>query len=289
MPRTISKSKRGSHMRVSLRILAVFDGIVGALMGFAISIVASILRVIGGAVGISTDQAHFFLAIALSLLAFVGALLAIGPGLAAAICLLIAAIGFFFVAGPWAIVPALFLLPAAWLAYVGSRAPTPTPVAAPQPQPMMAQPQPTYTEAPRQPSIAESRTYAKEPAIPPPAQPAMSERESYSGSLAAERRAAEMPPMEEPSDKRAAEWPRIEEPTKAPAVESSAQSDVTEAGVQPATPALEEGPVASGTGEEPVEAKSQSLPPVQPEPQSRREAQRVKEPPPDTSLPGAPA
>ena len=72
-------------MRLSLRILAVFEGIVGAFIGFAISIVASLLRAIGEAVGVSTDQAHFILAIVLSLLAFVGALLAIGPGLAAAI------------------------------------------------------------------------------------------------------------------------------------------------------------------------------------------------------------
>jgi hypothetical protein len=83
-------------MRVSFRILAVFEGIIGAVIGFAISILASILRVIGGSVGISTDQSHFFLAIILSLLAFVGALLAIGPGVAAAICLLVASRGRLF-------------------------------------------------------------------------------------------------------------------------------------------------------------------------------------------------
>ncbi|HEU0026502.1 MAG TPA: hypothetical protein VFQ25_05240 [Ktedonobacterales bacterium] len=251
-------------MRISLRILAVFEGIVGALIGFGISILASILRVIGGAAGISTDQSHFFLAIILSLLAFVGALLAIGPGLAAAICLLVAAIGFFFVAGPWAIVPALFLLPAAWLAFVSSRAPEAERVAAPQPQPMRAQPQPqpAIAEAPRRTTSVESWPYGEEPAAPKPEpeRHGPTETRTYAETPVGEARTVEMAPHEAPDEAAGAE---------APASVSPAQTRAMEAEEQPIAPAPPE--------------------PARPEPEPRREAQRRQEPPPDTSLPGAPA
>jgi hypothetical protein len=241
-------------MRVSLRILAVFDGIIGAVIGFAISILASVLRVIGGSVGISTDQSHFFLAIILSLLAFVGALLAIGPGLAAAICLLVAAVGFFFVAGPWAIVPALFLLPAAWLAFAGSRAPEAAPVAAPQYQPMMAQPQtqPTIAEAPRPSTSVESWPYGEEPASATTSERrAPTESRTYSEAPIGEASTARITPTETPGG----ETPAVARAT---------------------------GPTERAIAPEPPE-------PARPEPEPQREAQRRPEPPPDTSLPGAPA
>ncbi len=249
-------------MRLSLRILAVFEGIVGALVGFAISIVASILRVIGGAVGVSTDQAHFFLAIALSLLAFVGALLAIGPGVAAAVCLLVAAIGFFFVAGWWAIIPALFLLPAAWLAFVSSRAPAPAPVAAPQPQPAISEPL-------RQPSMAEASWRGEAPTVTQTVRPAIPEPQRYT----------EAPAVETPAHS------AVSNPVERPVVSETVKPPVPTAPIEEPVPlAPIEEPVASAPAEESSVSEAS---PARSEP--RREAQRLREPPPDTSLPGAPA
>ncbi len=262
-------------MRLSLRILAVFEGLVGALVGFAISITASILRVIGGAVGISTDQAHFFLAIALSLLAFVGALLAIGPGLVAAICLLVAGVGFFFVAGWWGIIPALFLLPAAWLAYI-SRTPAPAPVAAPQPQPALSQPLPATSEPLRQPSTAESHWRAEAPTITESAQPALPEAQPVAPE--AQPALPEAQPI----------TPEAQPITpEAKPVTPEAQPAAPQAQPHAETPTAELPPIEAERP--PEEAPVGEAPPEQPEPQPRREAQRLTEPPPDTSLPGAPA
>jgi hypothetical protein len=103
-------------LRVPLRLLAMATGITGAVLGFVINMLYSLFHVLGRIAGITADSSHFFIGTGLAILAGLGAILLGIPELAAAL-MLIAGVGFFFVMGWWAIIPAIFLFPAALFAY----------------------------------------------------------------------------------------------------------------------------------------------------------------------------
>lgn len=104
-------------MKLSLRTLALILGLIGALVGFIVSMFYSLFHVLGRVTGITADSSHFFIGLGLTIVAVVGALLAPISGIVAALLMLAAVVGFAFIVGWWAILPAIFLAPAIVLAF----------------------------------------------------------------------------------------------------------------------------------------------------------------------------
>lgn len=106
-------------MQIPLRMLALFAGIFGAVIGFVINLLNSSLRFVAQIVGFTNSGGHLFIGTIAAIVAFIGALLVIVSPEAGAILLILAAIAFFFAIGWWAIIPAVFLVLGAWLAMRG--------------------------------------------------------------------------------------------------------------------------------------------------------------------------
>lgn len=100
-----------------MRSLAMILGVVGAVVGFITSMLYSVAHVLGRIAGITTSSSHFFIGVGLTILALIGAVLAPFSGIVAALLMILSVIGFAFIIGWWAILPAIFLLPAAWMAF----------------------------------------------------------------------------------------------------------------------------------------------------------------------------
>jgi hypothetical protein len=109
--------RKVATMRLPLRSLGMILGLIGAAVGFVVSLLYSLAHTLGRVAGITADSSHFFIGLGLTALAILGALSAVVSGMFGAVLMLVAAVGFAFIVGWWAILPALFLLPAAWLAY----------------------------------------------------------------------------------------------------------------------------------------------------------------------------
>jgi len=105
-------------MQVASRVMAMTLGLVGAVIAFVVVCMYSLLHLLGRISGITADHGHFFIGTGLSILAAVGALVVSGAPEVGAVILAVAAIGFFFIIGWWAIIPALFLLGAAGIAFM---------------------------------------------------------------------------------------------------------------------------------------------------------------------------
>jgi hypothetical protein len=108
-------------MSLPMRSLAMILGVVGAVVGFIVSMLYSIAHVLGRIAGITANSSHFFIGVGLTILALIGAALAPFSGIVAGLLMVLSVIGFAFIIGWWAILPAIFLLPAAWMA-VSNRA-----------------------------------------------------------------------------------------------------------------------------------------------------------------------
>lgn len=104
-------------MRLSLRTLGMIIGLIGAAVGFIVVLLYSIFHLLGRIAGIAPDSSHFLLGLLATIAAIVGALFAVPSGVIGAVLLLAATVGFFFATGWWGILPALFLVPAAVLAF----------------------------------------------------------------------------------------------------------------------------------------------------------------------------
>jgi hypothetical protein len=101
-------------MKLIGRLGALVFGILGFLLGLIFD------AIYAGANHIFDPgyQTHGFIGFLLLLVGLVGAILALPGPLFAAILLVVSAVGFIIIAGGYAIVPAIFLLIAALLAYV---------------------------------------------------------------------------------------------------------------------------------------------------------------------------
>lgn len=104
-------------MRLSLRTLGMIIGLIGAGVGLVIALLYSVIHLFGRIAGITPDSPHFLLGLLATVAAVVGALFAVASGVIGGVLLLLAAVGFFFATGWWGILPALFLVPAAVLAF----------------------------------------------------------------------------------------------------------------------------------------------------------------------------
>jgi hypothetical protein len=96
-------------------VLAI--GVCGAVIGFILTLLYAAFHTLGRIAGITNDSSHLFIGLLLSLAAFVGALVCIINPVLGAVLLVVAAIGFFFTMGWWALLAAPFLLLAAFMAY----------------------------------------------------------------------------------------------------------------------------------------------------------------------------
>jgi hypothetical protein len=106
-------------MKVLTRTSALVVGLVGAIIGFLVNMLYSMFHFLGRIAGITANQSHFFIGTGLAILAAIGAMVAAGTPEVGALLLAVAGIGFFFVMGWWAIIPAIFLFVAAMVAFLG--------------------------------------------------------------------------------------------------------------------------------------------------------------------------
>jgi hypothetical protein len=107
----------GLVREVTTRTLAVIVGVIGAVIGFVLTLLYSAFHTLGRIAGISTGNTHLFTGLLISLVAFIGALLTFISPVLGAVLLVITAIGFFFIVGWWALLAAPFLLWGALMAY----------------------------------------------------------------------------------------------------------------------------------------------------------------------------
>jgi hypothetical protein len=96
-------------------------GLVGAVIAFVVSALYSFAHVLGRISGITADQSHFFIGTGLTIVAVIGSLLVLVAPEAGALILVLATIGFVFILSWWAVIPAIFLLVAAGLAFMNRR------------------------------------------------------------------------------------------------------------------------------------------------------------------------
>jgi hypothetical protein len=118
-------------MQFTLRIIGMIVGFVAAMIMLLVDILYSLTHVLARATGISADSSHFWWGLLITIVGFVGALLAPFSWGASVLMMLVATVAFFFVVGFWAIIPAIFFVVAMLLVYrdrsattTGVRAPT---------------------------------------------------------------------------------------------------------------------------------------------------------------------
>ncbi|HEV2459443.1 MAG TPA: hypothetical protein VGS80_13880 [Ktedonobacterales bacterium] len=100
-------------MRFILRFIATIFGIIGFVIGLLVDLGNSALH----AVGVNSTQTHGFIGFFLVLIGLIGAFIAVPLPLAAAVLMLIACVGSFFIVGPVAIVAGIFFIIGAALAF----------------------------------------------------------------------------------------------------------------------------------------------------------------------------
>jgi hypothetical protein len=105
-------------MRAISAVMAMAIGLVGAVIGFVVNALYSFAHVLGRISGITANQSHFFIGTGLAIVAVIGSLCVAGAPEVGAILLVLATIGFFFIVGWWAVIPAIFLLTAAAIAFM---------------------------------------------------------------------------------------------------------------------------------------------------------------------------
>ncbi|HEX9413460.1 MAG TPA: hypothetical protein VF916_08130 [Ktedonobacterales bacterium] len=114
------------------RMMALAIGLVGAVIGFVVSALYSLVHLLARINGVTADRSHFFVGIGLTIVAVIGSLLVVASPEGGALVLVLATIGFFFILGWWAIIPAIFLLSAAGVAFMRRREYQRPPTGAPQ-------------------------------------------------------------------------------------------------------------------------------------------------------------
>jgi hypothetical protein len=112
-----ARGQPGLVAQVTTRTLALIVGVIGAVIGFVLTLLYSAFHTVGRIAGISNDHTHLFTGLLISLVAFIGALLTFITPTLGAVLLVLTTIGFFFIVGWWALLAAPFLLWSAFMAY----------------------------------------------------------------------------------------------------------------------------------------------------------------------------
>jgi hypothetical protein len=111
--------------RIIGRLGALILGLIGVVLAFIVNFAYSgVHRLIQLSGGTTMDQTHGFIGLLLILVGLVGSILALTAPEFAAILLLIAGVGFFFIVGWYAILASPFFILAAILAYIDRRSAT---------------------------------------------------------------------------------------------------------------------------------------------------------------------
>lgn len=103
-------------MRTALRITAFIIGIIGFVDGVIANIIVSAYRDVARLVGVNNVPSHGVIGFILCLVGLIGAFLALRQAYLSALLLVIAAVGFFFVAHWWALLASPQFIVAAVLA-----------------------------------------------------------------------------------------------------------------------------------------------------------------------------
>ncbi|WIG58545.1 MAG: hypothetical protein OJF49_001291 [Ktedonobacterales bacterium] len=106
-------------MRLGLRTLGMISGLVGTGIALILDILYSLAHVLGRVTNISNDTGHLWWGLLFVIVALVGSLAGLVNATVGALLLVIAAIAFFFVIGPWALLTSPFMLLGAVLIYAG--------------------------------------------------------------------------------------------------------------------------------------------------------------------------
>jgi hypothetical protein len=109
-------------MSVISRTVSMAVGLVGSVIGWVVVALYSLVHVLVRIAGVTADRSHFFIGTGLSILAVIGSILVVGSPEVGAVLLIAATIGLFFIIGWWAIIPAIFLVGAAVIAFMSRRA-----------------------------------------------------------------------------------------------------------------------------------------------------------------------
>lgn len=108
---------RGGLARFTFRTVALIVGLIGVVLALIVDILYSLAHVLGMIAGFSADTGHFFWGLLVVLVGLGGSFLAPILPILAAVMLLGAGIGFFFVVGWWAVIASPFLFVAAILTF----------------------------------------------------------------------------------------------------------------------------------------------------------------------------
>lgn len=119
--RQSGRPREGGLARFTMRTIALIVGIIGTVLALVINILYSLAHVLGRISGFTQNSGHFFYGLIVVIAALAGSLLAPINAILAAVLLVAAGIGFFFVVGWWAIIASIFLFVAALMTFSNRR------------------------------------------------------------------------------------------------------------------------------------------------------------------------
>ena len=97
-------------LKLALRTIGMILGLLASALVLIIDILYSLTNTLVKASGHTGVDSHFFIGLLVTLIGVVGAFLADPLPDVSVILMLIAAVGFFFLVGPWAIIPGIVFL-----------------------------------------------------------------------------------------------------------------------------------------------------------------------------------
>lgn len=105
-------------LKLAMRTIGMIVGLLAGAVMLIIDILYSLTRSIERLAGNPQDTSHFFIGLLVTIIGVVGAFLADPLPIASVVMMLIAAIGFFFLVGLWAIIPAILFAVAIIIVFV---------------------------------------------------------------------------------------------------------------------------------------------------------------------------
>lgn len=97
-------------LKLALRTIGMIIGLLAAALMLIVDILYSLAHTLSRLAGYSADTTHFFIGLLATIIGLVGAFLADPLPMASVVLMLVAAVGFFFLVGAWAIIPAIFFV-----------------------------------------------------------------------------------------------------------------------------------------------------------------------------------
>ncbi len=105
-------------LKLAMRTVGMVIGLLAGAVMLIIDILYSLAHTIERMAGYPRDTSHFFIGLLVTIIGVVGAFLADPLPVASVVMMLIAAIGFFFLVGAWATIPAILFAIAIIIVFV---------------------------------------------------------------------------------------------------------------------------------------------------------------------------